>query len=115
MNEWEEKDKREVRALKAHARLSRLFRENRFAFERERKKMIEEVIEQAREDGLKARLRALQADWDKKMKGAGSAHNRFLLAETLFWTHFHEVWHPAIREASLALSPHTPQRPEKGS
>ncbi|MBW1672621.1 MAG: hypothetical protein JRJ45_03075, partial [Deltaproteobacteria bacterium] len=42
---WEqEKEKREKESLEKHARLSKLFKEDRFAFERERKRMIDEII-----------------------------------------------------------------------
>lgn len=91
-----EKEKREKEALKEHARLSRLFMEDRFAFERERKRMIDEIINSAKDKEEKNRLKALQDSWDRKMKNAGSKHNRFALTQTLFWEHFYEVWQPAL-------------------
>jgi hypothetical protein len=93
-----EKDKRKKEALKRHARLSRLFKDQRFAFERERKRMIDEIISHARDEKQRERLRALQESWDKKMRHAGSGHNRFVLAQTLFWEHFHGSWQPAIQK-----------------
>ena len=111
MSKWfEEKEKKEQAALQNHARLSRLFKEDRFAFERERRRMIEEVIDSAPDEERKCRLRALQDDWDRKMKSAGSAHNRFVLAQTFFWDHFHEVWNPAIRTLNSALNDKPPYR-----
>ncbi len=105
MSKWfEEKEKREQESLKKHARLSRLFREDRFSFERERKKMIEEVINSAPNEDSRTRLRLLQASWDKKLKGAGSPHNRIVLAQTFFWDHFHEVWNPAIQALNRTLN-----------
>ena len=102
---WEEdKKKREEEALKRHARLSRLFKENRFAFELERKKMIDEVINSPDDEEQRKSLRALQDSWDKKMKGAGSRHNRFVLAQTFFWEHFHEVWQPSIQKYNYILN-----------
>jgi hypothetical protein len=102
---WEqERQEREKHALSEHARLSALFKENRFIFEQERKRMIEEVINSARDEEQKKRLRALQESWDKKMKGAGSVHNRFVLAQTIFWEHFHEVWHPTIKNLNSTLN-----------
>jgi len=92
----EEKEKRERESLTEHERLARLFREDRFAFERERKRMIDDVINSARGELERERLRTLQASWDRKMKGAGSRHNRFVMAQSLFWDHFYGVWQPAM-------------------
>jgi hypothetical protein len=94
---WEqEKEKREKESLEKHARLSTLFKEDRFAFEQERKRMIEEIINSVEDEEQRSRLRDFQDLWDKKMRGAGSKHNRFVQAQTFFWEHFHEVWHPSI-------------------
>ncbi len=96
---WEaQKEKREQEALERHARLARLFKEDRFAFERERRRMIEEIIDSAGDDALKARLRELQEAWNRRMQGAGCRHNRFVLAKAFFWEHFHNVWQPGIEE-----------------
>ncbi|MFW6147922.1 MAG: DUF3135 domain-containing protein [Thermodesulfobacteriota bacterium] len=92
-----EKEQREKNALEKHARLSRLFKEDRFAFERERKEMINDVISSATDEKMREKLRAVQDSWDKKMKGAGSEHNRFILAQKLFWEHFQETWHLNIQ------------------
>ena len=98
------KDKREKEALERHARLSRLFKDNRFAFERERKRMIDEIISRAGDEKQRDSLRALQESWDKKMRSAGCGHNRFVLAQTLFWDHFHENWNPTIQKCNAALN-----------
>jgi hypothetical protein len=103
LNWQEEKEKRAKEALERHRRLSNLFRENPFAFELERKKMIEEVIAGVDEAGQRKRLRALQGRWDKRMKGAGSSYNRFVLAKMLFWDHFNQDWHPAIQKLNARL------------
>ncbi|MCU0580394.1 MAG: DUF3135 domain-containing protein [Desulfobacterota bacterium] len=96
---WEEnREEREEKALEEHARLQRLFRENRFAFELERKRAIEAVIQSARSEEMKDRLRAIQASWDQTMKHAGPKENRLILAKTLFWDHFHRVWTPALQQ-----------------
>ncbi|MBW1715969.1 MAG: DUF3135 domain-containing protein [Deltaproteobacteria bacterium] len=100
----EQKVEREKRSLERHAKLSRLFREDRLVFERERKRMIDEAINSAEDEEQKNRLRTLQEGWDKKMRGAVSGHNRFVLAQTIFWEHFNEVWHPAIRKFDLLLN-----------
>jgi hypothetical protein len=100
----EEKAKREKKALERHAWLSRLFRKDRLAFERERKKMIDEIIGSVEDEEQVNRLRALQERWDKRMKSAGSSHNRFVLAQSFFWDHFHEVWHPTILKYNFLLN-----------
>jgi len=104
LNWAEEKEEREKASLKNHKQLSRLFKKNRFRFEIERKKMIAGIIDSAEGEELKTKLRALQSSWDKRMKSAGSEHNRYVLAQTFFWEHFHEKWHPAIKKLSQSLN-----------
>ena len=94
----DEKEKWRRESLEEHARLSELFKKDRFAFENERKRKIDELINSARDEGVMDRLRALQDSWDKKMRNAGSRHNRFVLAQTLFWEHFYEVWQQALQQ-----------------
>jgi hypothetical protein len=95
---WEEeKGKRSEEALVEHARLSKLFREDRFSFERERREQIKALIDSVPDEKQRERLWELQKAWDKRMKGAGSAHNRWVFCQTFFWEHFHEVWNPAIQ------------------
>ena len=94
----EEKEKREKESLAKHARLSKLFRENRIAFERERRKIIDDLINSAKDDTLRSKLRTMQDSWDRTMKGACSRHNRFVLAQAIFWKHFYEVWKPTIEK-----------------
>ena len=77
----EKKEEREKTAIKEHARLHRLFVEDRLSFERERKKLIDEVINRAETGEQKQRLKDLQKRWDKRMRGAGSKYNRFVLAQ----------------------------------
>ncbi len=90
-------------ALEEHARLHRLFKEDRLSFERERKRMIDEVINSAPDEEQRNRLRSLQESWDRKMRSAGSQHNRFVIAQHLFWKHVNEVWHPSLQEYSRIL------------
>ncbi len=99
-----EKERRRKEAVERHARLSRLYREDRLSFERERKRMIDQVLDSVEDAEQRNRLRALQEDWNRKMKGAGSVHNRFVLARAFFWEHFHEVWQPAIQEINQVLN-----------
>jgi hypothetical protein len=104
--EWaDQKEEREKAALMEHERLSTLFREDRFRFELERKEMIAHAIASAPNEELREKLRSMQATWDRRMKSAGSAHNRYVLAQSFFWEHFHEKWHPAIKEANQVLNP----------
>jgi len=49
-------------------------------------------------------MRAWQSSWDKKMRHAGSKENRLVLAQSFFWDHFHEVWHPAVQEFNQLLN-----------
>jgi hypothetical protein len=83
---WEDdKEKRKNKALAVHFRLSRMFKEDRLSFERERRRLIEELIEQAPTDQKREKLRSLQDEIDKRLRGAGSGHNRFVLMQNLFW------------------------------
>ncbi|MBN2125418.1 MAG: DUF3135 domain-containing protein [Deltaproteobacteria bacterium] len=95
---------REKAALERHDRLHRLFVEDRLSFERERKRAIRELIESAEDEELRARLWEVQQSWDNRMRHAGSRTNRFILAQTFFWEHFHEVWHPAMKHFSALLN-----------
>ena len=95
---WEEeKGKRREEALEEHARFSKLFREDRFSFERERREQIKALIDSVPDEEQREKLWELQNAWDKRMKGAGSPHNRWVLCQTFFWEHFQEVWNPAIQ------------------
>ena len=105
---WEnEKDRIRKRAVEEHSRLSKLFREDRLSFERERKRMIDEVIHRAKNEEQRERLRNMQKSWDNKMKKAGSEHNRFVIAQHLFWKHVDEVWNPSIQDFSRFLKKKT--------
>ena len=100
----EEKGKREKTSLEKHAKLSTLFKNDRLAFEQERKAMIDGLINSVEDGDQRKGLQAFQDSWDKKMRGAGSSHNRFVLAQTFFWEHFHEVWNPAIQKYNFILN-----------
>ena len=104
LNWQEEREKIRKEALEEHARLHKLFVEDRLSFERERKRMIDNVINSAEDEELRQALKALQADWDRKMRGAGSRHNRVVLAQTFFWDHFHEKWYPAVQKFNALLN-----------
>lgn len=99
----EEREKLRVESLKWHTRMARLFAEDRLAFERERKRLLDEFFNSIKDEDQRRRLRALQASFDQKMNHAGSAHNRFVLAQTMFWDHFHHIWQPGIQKMSALL------------
>ncbi|MFZ7111224.1 MAG: DUF3135 domain-containing protein [Desulfatiglandales bacterium] len=98
-----EQDRRREAALQRHAQLHRLFVEDRLAFERERKKTIDEFLNSIEDPGKRDRLKALQESWDNRLRHAGSSHNRFVLAKAFFWSHFRETWQPAIQQFNTIL------------
>lgn len=104
LNWAKEKERIRKEALDNHERLHKLFVENRLAFERQRKNAVDGLINSIEDPAKRARMRALQDSWDRKMKNAGSKENRFVLAQVFFWEHFHEVWQPAIKEFNALLS-----------
>ena len=86
MKRWEDaKEEREKQALAFHDRMSTLFSEDRLAFEREKRRLINEAINKAPSRDGRAKLQALQDSIDRKMRSAGSDHNRFVLMQKLFW------------------------------
>ena len=63
---WEkDRELREEKALEEHARLHRLFKENRFAFELERKQAIEAVIQSARTEEMPKSLEEIELHWNE--------------------------------------------------
>ncbi|MEN6624459.1 MAG: DUF3135 domain-containing protein [Smithella sp.] len=103
MNKSNPEEELKIKTLKWHNQMSRLFMEDRLAFERERKRLLEEFFNSIKDDEKCRRLRTMQASFDQKMMHAGSGHNRFVLAQTIFWDHFHNVWHPGIQKMSALL------------
>jgi hypothetical protein len=102
--QWEEeKEQRRAEYLKWHAQMAKLFVEDRLAFERERKRLLDEFFNGIENEDMRRRLRVLQTSFEEKMKHAGSAHNRFVLAQTFFWDHFHKTWQPGIEKANTLL------------
>ena len=93
-NTDETKKQRGERALAEHERLARLFKEDRLAFERERKKLIDEAINGASTARNRHRMQEFQQNWDRKLKSAGSSHNRLILAQHLFWEQIKRLWGP---------------------
>lgn len=70
-------------ALENHKRLSDLFKKNRFMFELEAKKQVEDFINNAPEE-YRENLWKLHEQWKNTLKGAGSKHNRLVLASHMF-------------------------------
>ena len=103
----QEKEKRRKEALERHARLHKLFVEDRLSFERERKRIIDEFINNVEDKERRDNLRILQDSWDTKMRHAGSEHNRLVLAQTIFWDHFFEKFRPAIQKLNFMLNSKT--------
>ncbi len=82
--------------LHEHARLAELFTTDRFAFELERKRLIEENLKSLNCPKQQARAKELQKKWDRILQGAGSEHNRFVLMQMLFWDHIFDVFLPTL-------------------
>ena len=97
-----ETDKKE--ALKRHARLRDLYAKDRVAFERERKKAINELLDSVQDAELKSKMKALQESWDSMMNKAGSGENRLIVAQTLFSKYCYEVWSPLMQKFNPALN-----------
>jgi len=93
------KEKKEKKALEEHKRRSKLFKENRFMFEIERKKEIEALIKSAPPE-YQGKLRETQTEWDRTMKGAGNKHNRLVLAEYMLMNYFQGAFVPAVNNAA---------------
>ena len=58
--------------LEGHERLAELFQKNRFSFEQERKRLIEENIASWPDKRTRDILTSSQKRWDKILRGAGS-------------------------------------------
>lgn len=86
----------EKQAEAFHEKMSRLFTENRFLFELERKKLIAQAIEAAEGDGQKTVLKQIQGNLERILNNAGSEHNRFVLMQMLFWDGVNQSFRPLI-------------------
>ena len=89
-------DEKRAEFLAYHEKMSRLFRENRFLFELERKTALEKIINSADTRERKKRLTDLQEKWDTTVRHAGSGHNRMVLAEMMLWDFVRDVWRPTL-------------------
>jgi len=93
-HEEEDEDKAD-NALKEHDRLSKLYKEDIFAFEAEKQQIVDEFIMSSPESQRKG-LMEFQKSWDDKMKYAGSDKKRFELAQTEFWKYVGNEFLPAL-------------------
>jgi hypothetical protein len=81
--------------LSFHEKMSKLFKENPEAFETERKRLIEEIIQNA-PPNQQLKLRVIQAKVDGALKRAGE-ENRLAVMEGLFWEDFLGSFAPTMR------------------
>ncbi|HKL01439.1 MAG TPA: cache domain-containing protein [Desulfotignum sp.] len=77
-------------------KMAELFRENRFMFEIERKRAIEQEINRYEDSTMKQKLWLSQKEWDRVMANASEEHNRFVLIQMLFWDLVRDAWLPAL-------------------
>ena len=94
-SEWiEGREERERRAasLENHQRLHRLFVEDRLAFEQERKRAIDDLIDEHQGRRSTGEAPRTAGSVDKRMRHAKSHHNRLVLAQTFFWDHIVNHW-----------------------
>jgi len=83
--------------LDEHDRLANLFVTDRFAFELERKRILNETIDSYySSEKFKEKLRVQQKELDRILKGMGSSENRFAMAQALLWHHMVNRWQPQI-------------------
>ena len=87
----------EKTAIENHEKMSKLFKENRFLFELERKKVIEALINNAPTEEQKLRLKNSQQKWEEILKNSGSPHNRFVLIQMLFWEQVNGDFRPVLK------------------
>jgi hypothetical protein len=53
---------------------------------------------------FKEKLRIQQKEWDRVLKGAGSAENRFAMIQALLWHHVVNKWQPDLQKYLKALN-----------
>ena len=99
----EQREVQRKRALEEHKRMTRLFREDRFEFERQRREAVSKLIESAPDPQLRRKLWDMQERWEQRMQSAGSPHNRLVLARAFFWDHVVNHWLPALNQFAASL------------
>lgn len=101
---------RKEKSLQDFDRLSRLFAEDRFSFEQERKRLIEDTINECKSAALRSLLWDLQYKLDTVLKHSCSEQNRFVLMKMFFWDHIHNVLIPSLSGYDRALRKAFPHR-----
>ena len=97
MTDVSPKEEKRQEYLQEHERLARLFVTDRLAFERERRRLIEQTIEDScRSAPIQERMRGLQKNLDRILKSAGSNENRLALIQAFFWDHIVNKWQPTL-------------------
>ncbi len=90
---------KERKYLEQHDRLAHLFVTDRFAFEAERKRMIDKTKNgRGYSEEIKEKLNLRQKNLDRALKGAGSPENRFALIQAFFWHCIVNEWQPAFKK-----------------
>ena len=99
MSDFLPKAEKNQEFLKEHDRLANLFVTDRFAFEQERRRIINKTIDDmCCSQEAKEKLRIQQKDLDRVLKGAGSPENRFAMIQAIFWHHVVNQWQPALQK-----------------
>lgn len=86
-----------------HDKMSKLFKEDPEAFEKETKKLTEELITSASPEN-QLKLRLIQSKWDNMMNKGNDPHNRLVFAQSILINHLVEEFHPKMQEASQKLN-----------
>lgn len=104
MSDLLSKEEKHQEYLNEHERLAKLFVTDRFAFEIERKRLIDESIDDmCWSDETKERMREQQKDLDRILKGAGSTENRLVMIQALVWHHVVNTSQPALQKYIKSL------------
>lgn len=99
MSDFLSKAEKHQEYLNEHDRLAKLFVTDRFAFEMERKRIIDRTIDDmCCSEEFKEKSKKQQKELDRILKGAGSAENRFAMIQALFWHHVVNKWQPAMQK-----------------
>ncbi|HEB50298.1 MAG TPA: DUF3135 domain-containing protein [Desulfobulbus sp.] len=91
-----------------HERLAALFREDRLAFERERRRLIKDTIARYDDKDLRDSLERQQQLLDRALRGSGSPENRLSLISALFWDQVINRFLPALDGTSRRIKAQAP-------
>jgi hypothetical protein len=86
---WQaERKKRRKGSVERHTQLPELFAKDRRDFEPERRRFINEFLNNAEVEEVRNKLWAYQESWDTKLGYAESTYKRFVFAQTIFFEPF---------------------------